>query len=151
MKPTLPSIQSPSNTFLLSVPYRFRIISVSFSYRSPIILLSFSYHSPINLLSRSGNDTEMIRDEAEDVRMRFGESRMANQPCLPADRLYARWVFQPQSVHRPKQRTHSLLMNGSSQLLSAILPASDLSSKSEMDFSNWKNFFSQLEKKLRRL
>ena len=95
------SIEHFSPIRSVSFPYRFRIISVSFSYRSPIILLSFSYHSPIvllsfsyhspiNLLSRSGNDTETIRDEAEDVRMRFGESRMANQPCLPADRLYAR-------------------------------------------------------------
>ena len=90
MKTVLPSIQSPSNTFLLSVPYRFRIVSVSFPYRFRIVLLSFSYQPPITKRKRYGNDTEMIRDEAEDERMRFGESRMANQPCLPVERLYAR-------------------------------------------------------------
>ena len=62
----------PTSDFIVSVPYRFRIILLSFSYRSPIILLSFSYHSPIA-------KRKTIRDGTKDMRMRFEEIRVADK------------------------------------------------------------------------
>ena len=51
----------PTSDFIVSVPYRFRIVSVSFSYRSPIILLSFSYRE-------TENDTRWNERHANEVR-----------------------------------------------------------------------------------
>ena len=53
--------RSPTNNFN-------GMVSVSIPYRFRIILLSFSYQPPINLLSRSGKHTE-------NERRRFGEAR----------------------------------------------------------------------------
>ena len=66
----------PTSDFIVSVPYRFRIVSVSIPYRFRIILLSFSYLSPIVLLSFSyretENDTRRNERHANEVRRNKG-------------------------------------------------------------------------------
>ena len=68
---TMKRHRSPPNNsngiFSVSFPYRFRIVSVSFSYCSPIVLLL-----------GSGNNTETIRNRTENERMRNGGTRVVN-------------------------------------------------------------------------
>ena len=68
---TMKRHRSPPNNsngiFSVSFPYRFRIVSVSFSYCSPIVLLL-----------GSGNNTETIRKQYGIERMRNGGTRVVN-------------------------------------------------------------------------
>ena len=72
----------PTDNSLVSVPYRFRIISVSFPYRFRIISVSFSYRSPIVLLSSSYHEAETIRDGTKDERISFGGARVINHALI---------------------------------------------------------------------